>query len=529
MTTDSNTQSSFFDTSYICDSLVPQDSFYRKFREIVGPIIKEKHFEDMYCGENGRPPISSKLMIMAMLIQSHRNLSDREMERACMYDIEVKYALGLKLNERPFDHSSLGDFRKRLLQNEKEKEVFDRILKQLIKKGLIEENEIQRIDSTHVIADIAIPTMVTFVKKGVFEVLKHLSKTNSKIEAKIRKEIQSAEYSKEQVNHVVDGRLDIEKRQQKLVSIVYDAKKVLKEVEPLEKSDSVLKEHADILRRILQENVREDENGNPKERPMGKGPPDMLASPVDKDARFGAKSRTKRFVGYKATITESVKNRFITNVSAMPGNWHDGRPMIETVKEQKKFGLIPKKLIGDTAYGHGENRKELKDHGTRVVAPLGHRNARTEAVYPKSMFKYNSKKKKMTCPEGVTTGVSFRDHQRDIEVYHFPMSACGICPKKSECTNSKDNRRTVGVHRFHKVLLKAERFNRTKSFGELMKLRQPIEGKISELKRYHGLTRAKYRGIKKVGLQFIFAAAAVNVKRWIKVVTQQNTWEMGLA
>jgi hypothetical protein len=43
------------------------------------------------------------------------------MERACMYDIEVKYALGLKLNERPFDHSSLGDFRKRLLENGKKK------------------------------------------------------------------------------------------------------------------------------------------------------------------------------------------------------------------------------------------------------------------------------------------------------------------------------------------------------------------------------------------------------------------------
>jgi transposase len=63
------------------------------------------------------------------------------MERACMYDIEIKYALGLRLDERPFDHSSLGDFRKRLLENGKEKEIFDKILGELVEKGLVKKDE----------------------------------------------------------------------------------------------------------------------------------------------------------------------------------------------------------------------------------------------------------------------------------------------------------------------------------------------------------------------------------------------------
>ena len=93
--------------------------------------------------------------------------------------------LGLKLNERPFDHSSLGDFRKRLLENGKEREIFDRILSHLVKQGLIEKDEIQRIDATHVIADIAIPTMVTLVKKGIYEILKSLKR---KHEGTLKKE-----------------------------------------------------------------------------------------------------------------------------------------------------------------------------------------------------------------------------------------------------------------------------------------------------------------------------------------------------
>src|SRR5208283_4758120 len=167
-------QGSFYDADYICEQLVPQDSFYRKFREIVWPLIKDEDFESMYCKDNGRPPISPSLLAIATILQFHKNLSDREMESACMYDIQIKYALGLRLDERPFDHSSLGDFRRRLLEKGKEKEVFDSILSHLIKAKLIEKNEIQRIDATHVVADIAIPTMVQFVKKGVFEILKPL-------------------------------------------------------------------------------------------------------------------------------------------------------------------------------------------------------------------------------------------------------------------------------------------------------------------------------------------------------------------
>ena len=51
-----------------------------------------------------------------------------------------------------------------------------------------------------------------------------------------------------------------------------------------------------------------------------------------------------------------------------------------------------------------------------------------------------------------------------------------------------------------------------------MKLRPPIEGKLSELTRYHGMRRSRYRGLRKVGLQCYFTAAAVNLKRWVKLV-----------
>lgn len=125
-------QTGFFDVDALCERLIPKDSFYRKFRENIWPLMDDEQFESMYCRDNGRPPISPSLLAMATIIQFYRDLSDREMERAAMYDIEIKYALGLCIDERPFDHSSLHDFRKRLLENGKEKATFDRILSHLV-------------------------------------------------------------------------------------------------------------------------------------------------------------------------------------------------------------------------------------------------------------------------------------------------------------------------------------------------------------------------------------------------------------
>jgi transposase len=515
-------QVSFYDADYVCEQLIPQDSFYRKFRENVEPLIGDEQFETMYCEDNGRPAISPTLLAMTTILQFYKNLSDREMERACMYDIEIKYALGLRLNERPFDHSSLGDFRKRLLENCKEKEIFDRILSHLVERGLIEKDEIQRIDATHVIADIAIPTMVTLVKKGIYEILKSLKRRHEGTFKKVEGEIIISEYTKEKINLEAPGRMDMEKKKKKLVGVVNDAHVVLKHTRGI-KVDRNLKKGIEMLKRILQENIEEDKEGNPKERDYQEKPKDILVSPVDPDARYGAKSDKKRFTGYKANITETVNSRFITNIKAMPGNHRDGETAVAAVTEQRSNGLIPPKVIGDAAYSDGAYRKELKENHTEMVAPLREKNTRAKGIYPKSMFHYNEKRQTLTCPQGITTKASYYDRQKEIKTFHFPMRTCNKCPVQKECTNDKDGRRTVGISQVYHELMEAERYNRTEQFKEDMKLRPPIEGKLSELTRYHGLRRARYRGLKKMGLQCYFTAVAVNIKRWIKILLGRMT------
>ena len=511
-------QSTFFDATYICEKLIPEDSFYRKFRETVWPIIDDEQFATLYCKDNGRPSISPALLAVATILQFHRNLSDRGMEKACMFDIEIKYALGLRLDERPFDHSSLGDFRDRLLKNGKEKEIFDRILEHLIKAGLIQRNEIQRIDATHVIADIAIPTTVTLVRRGAYAILKVLKKRHKQVYEKIGQKIDLSQYSKDQVVRDFSNRANEEVRRKKLVEVVRDAKTVLDEVKEIK--DELLRKQVRLLKRILGEQTVEDQDGTPKERKYKERPKAQLVSPVDPDARFGAKSDKKRFTGYKANITETVEGRFITAIRPMPGNRPDGETAVSLVQEQKTLGIMPPKLIGDSAYGYGNYRKDLKGTGTEIVAPLREKNDRSKAVYPKSMFTYDEEKNTLACPEGVIANQTFYYKVKDLRVFHFPMTVCNKCPRQKACTNAKEGRRTVGITPFNKELREAEQYNRTEEFKAEMKLRAPIEGKLSEATRYHGMRRARYRGLRKVGLQCYFTAAAVNLKRWVKLMME---------
>lgn len=514
-------QQSFFDSDFLIENLVPRKSFYRRFREVVGPLITDEMFSPLYCGI-GRPPISPALLAKAMLIQYHMNLSDRELERACMFDLEVKFALGLRIDERPFDHSSLGDFRERLLESGKEREIFDSVLKELVRKKLISKKEIQRIDATHVIADIALPNMVAMVKKGTFEILKKMKAHKASRYNKLIEKLSWGDYTSSRINDDGPGRFDMDKRAERLVQFVKEARFVLQETDDL-KNDPEFKDPIIVLKTILRENIQDDEDNKPKEMDAKKKPTNRLVSPIDVDARAGCKNAFKKFIGYKTNITQEVKNQFITNIDIMPGNRRDGEPTVDLVKDQKvSLGLKPAKLIGDSAYGDGAWRNDLEKHGTKLVAPFKDKNPRTKAVFPKSMFKLNRKSNLLTCPKGFTAKPHFYESKSHCMNFHFPQSACGKCDLKLQCTKSREGRRTVKIFDWQESIYESEQYNRTSAFEDDMKLRQPIEGKFSEMKRYHGLTRAKFRGIKKVGLQCYFTAAAVNVKRWLYLLQEDK-------
>jgi hypothetical protein len=192
------------------------------------------------------------------------------------------------------------------------------------------------------------------------------------------------------------------------------------------------------------------------------------------------------------------------------------------IAEQKSFGLAPEKLIGDSAYGSGENRRNVGGYGTQMVAPNFERKTGTiKAIIPKKRFKYDEESETVTCPKGAVSEEYWYDKKRSIKVFHFPEEDCAVCPWQERCTTNDEKTRTISIGMYHKELTESDKYNKTKEYKKLMKLRPMIEGTNSEVKNLHGMRRTRYRGRVKVGLQFFFTAAAVNIKRWINGILEK--------
>jgi len=143
---------------YLYDRIVPRDHFLRQLRELV-PWQRYTYRLIKYYrgkGERGRPPIDPALVLKMLLLSYLYNLSERQTEEYCNYNLAAKCFLELAIDEPVPDHSTLSLFKKRILDNGKVK-AYERLLAYIIQDALeagISFGTLQLIDSTHSEADV---------------------------------------------------------------------------------------------------------------------------------------------------------------------------------------------------------------------------------------------------------------------------------------------------------------------------------------------------------------------------------------
>lgn len=110
-------------------------------------------------GENdagGRPRYPAVLMLKMLFVSYLFNHSDRDTEFASTTNILVKYFLGLPIDEKAPDHSSLSRFRDRVLQKKGHLfflDLFRSLIAQAKDRG-IEAGIVQDLDATHTWAKV---------------------------------------------------------------------------------------------------------------------------------------------------------------------------------------------------------------------------------------------------------------------------------------------------------------------------------------------------------------------------------------
>ena len=189
----------------------------------------------------------------------------------------------------------------------------------------------------------------------------------------------------------------------------------------------------------------------------------------------------------------------------------------QVVDEQHPLGLKPAKLLADSKYSSVPNITGLVEMGTTLVAPLKKR-PRRYGTFGADEFTYLPEQDRLRCPAGRLS--RFKSRHPYGPRFRFAEEDCRACSLQERCLSGSEAQpsRSVILHRHHRAIQRLRDYMKTELFTEEMKRRRGIEPKIAELVRFHGMRRARYRGLAKVNFQCLFTALVVNIKRWFNLI-----------
>jgi hypothetical protein len=184
-------------------------------------------------------------------------------------------------------------------------------------------------------------------------------------------------------------------------------------------------------------------------------------------------------------------------------------------------GLLPGQHYLDSGYPSAElMTRSRTEFGVELITPLlaDHSpQARAAAGFDRASFTIDFDHQHATCPQGQTSSSwnPVRQRGTDTIVISFPTAACGPCPVREQCTTSRARRRQLTVHPrdVHAAQHAARATQDTKSWQATYALRAGVEGTIHQAVTVCDIRHARYRGLRKVHLQQVFSAVALNLIR----------------
>jgi len=143
---------------FVYDRVVPRDHFLRRLDELVDWEGISRKLARHYKGgaSYGPAPYEPAMLLKMLLVSYLYHVSERQVEELANDALSVKCFLGLAVDEKAPDHSTLTVFKQRLLQGGGVgvyEELFQGIVGLAKEKG-IEFGKLQVVDSTHTEADV---------------------------------------------------------------------------------------------------------------------------------------------------------------------------------------------------------------------------------------------------------------------------------------------------------------------------------------------------------------------------------------
>jgi len=531
-------QRSLFEAGvYLNDLLVREKGGerFRFFHEKIWPELRrlEPELTSMYCVDNGRPGESPVRLLAVSILQFMEKLPDRQAVEAMVFDVRWKCALGMELEEGGFHPTVLVRFRERLLAHGMEGIGFETTLDILRKAGYLSKKTPRRLDSTHILGQVAELSRLECVRETMRLAMQALA-----CEEAVERPEEWSLWWERYVESKPDYKAKTETLRLKMNQAGQDVYKVLSWAgdlpEKVRQSEAV-----ELLGRVFDEHFEfTQDNGVVQRRTVPAG---AVQNPHDPQAQWSCKNTTKqkKWVGYKAQIAETVEEQprekgeptknVITAMVTQKATASDKAALPVVEQEWELAGEAkPDVLYADSGYSSGAELARARDEGRELKAPV--QGPPTKAGrHSVEAFDVSVEKRRTVCPAGYeSTNCSRLEEQKTGKVtyrFEWNRSLCQSCDQRDRCLGKGQSHRTLLVGEHHELVQSRRREQKTSTFAKDMHPRNGIEGTISEMTRGHGLRRCRYRGLLKTRLQNYLIGSACNIKRWCRRVAWEQQKE----
>jgi hypothetical protein len=484
-------------------------------------LFPDSLFTDLFA-QVGRRSVPPSVVAAVMVPQRLEGLSDREAVDRFAFDVRWRYAAGVGgwdgASRAGFAHTVLVDMRERLRRSERPDRIFEVALAAAGQAGLVGRRRV--LDSTPLYDAVATMDTITLIRSAIRGLF---TAAGQGLAAELRAVLTSGDDYTSTGKPVVDWD-DKTAREALIDSRARDGYALLAALDGRKDLPAAATQAMQLLATVLGQDLETGDDG--VLRIVRKVATDRVISTVDPQARHGHKSSHRGFDGYKGHLALDPDSEIITATQVTAGNTGDVEPVARLITDLTDPATAdpadPGAVYGDAAYGAGEVLEHLDNAGldamTKVqppVAPAG--------KYTKDQFDIDLDQATVTCPNRVVRPIRpIRGTGRHAGIAEFG-TACGTCPLREQCTDSKTGRSiTVGRH---EAKLTAARTRQTdpRWRADYRATRPKVERKIAHLmRRRHGGRRARMRGLPRIAADFTLLAAATNLARLATLAITHN-------
>jgi transposase len=461
--------------------LIPEDHAARAIWELVGRLDLSRYSQKIRAVEGvaGRSAFSPQLLISLWIYAYSQGVrSARAIANWCEREPVYQWLTGMTV----VNAHTLSDFR---MAHEPElKELFIQVLALLSAEGLVRLERVRQ-DGTKIQASAA--------------------EDSYRSEEWIREQLKIARDHVEAVDQLTD-----EEGSQRRAKA----------------RERGRRERRGRLESALREFDKLKAEGNPKEK----------LSLTDPEARKMKQSDGGFATSFNVQLVTDAAHKVIVGVGiTQSGNDYDQLAGgVEGVEQN--LGQKPKQVVADGGYVSRDNIVEMESREVEFIGPLCDEAGKGKGTYNRcgvsppyyaSQFVYDAATDTFRCPQGKTLSYVAKQECK-LYVSHKYCAAradCQACPVRGQCCpgNQVTGRSVQRTEELPEVVAFREKM-KTEAAREIYRGRSEVaETPNLWIKEKFGLRQFRVRGLRKAGIETLWACLTYNISQWIRL-----RWRMRL-